>query len=63
MVRRLHEAAAARHEATIAHVGLSQACLLDLHTFLPALSEILQLEPDEPRCVTSSRLPHCGGVT
>ena len=48
LARQLREAVALRHEATVAQVGYSRACPLDLHVLVPVPPAILQLGPDHP---------------
>jgi hypothetical protein len=44
----LREAVGRRHDRAIARVGVSQACLFDLHALVPVPDEILRLGPDDP---------------
>ena len=44
----LREAVGRRHERAVSRVGLSQACLFDLHALIPVPGHMLQLGPDDP---------------
>ncbi len=48
LAEELRVAVARRHEITVARVGVSKACPLDLHALLPVPLDILRLGPDHP---------------
>ena len=47
----LRDAVARRHALTVARVGHSAVCPLDLHALLPVPATILQLGPDHPQAL------------
>src|SRR5262249_39276377 len=49
LARRLREAVWARHEAALAQVGTSGACVFDLHVLVPVPRAVLALGPDDAR--------------
>jgi hypothetical protein len=48
LAEQLREAVGRRRERAVARVGVSQACLFDLHALVPVPDEILRLGPDDP---------------
>jgi hypothetical protein len=51
LAEELRIAVARRHEIAVACIGVSQACLLDLHALLPVPMDILRLGPDHPEAL------------
>jgi hypothetical protein len=48
LTQQLRDAVGRRHELTIARVGRSHHCPLDLHALLPVSEPVLRLGPDDP---------------
>lgn len=52
LAAQLREAVARRYAIAVSAVGVSQACLFDLHALVPVPDEVLALGPDDPRALT-----------